>query len=274
MGNILQWLEREVRGEYLWCVLVWLGGAVLGLTGVTTYFAWVWDLPPPLIIQVVFEMVVFGVGLIALLIISANGLAERRARRKQAAPSSPVDPTLAIQPKTKPIEFYDSRTEKNSERGDLAKELAQSKRVWFAAIGGSQITDIPDATLQKLDRVLLIDPKSECMRMLIGLQPGRGNIFPHLVDQAIAKCQEKGKEIKLSDGFVLNVIISDPEEPDAWARVQSFIPYYLGQDSPSYVVRKAERPELFKRIKCSFEQMCKNATKPEALGYSQNVRRK
>ena len=264
MGNILQWLEREVRGEYLWCIIVWVGTSVLALTGVTTWVAWVWDLPLPLIIQVVFQMFVFGVALIALFIVSANGLAEWWARKKQTAPVASADIGHTIWPGTQPIEFYDSRTEKgNSLRGGLVKELSDSSEVWIAMIAGAQIREI-SSILRKFSRIIINDPESEQMKRIALIQP-KGEDFFELAKMAIRTCRNaEGWEgdMKLSDNFVLNVVISDPNhESRAWARVQTFLPYKHGDVSPSYVVQIKDRPKLFKVIKESFEEMYK-AGKP------------
>jgi len=161
------------------------------------------------------------------------------------------------------IEFYNTRSEKNRIRGDLEKELAESSEVWFAAIGGDQVSQLAASEVFKnFTRIIINDPESEHMKRISTIQPIRGKSLPEIARRAIETCQNREKAIKLSDNFVLNVIISDPDKPDAWARVQSFFPYFEGPSSPSFVVYKEDRPELFDIIKGSFERMWKAGKVP------------
>jgi hypothetical protein len=203
------------------------------------------------------------VGSLALLVYVES----RRDKQQQ-----PVPPSDSSQHLTRWIEFYDSRSEKNAVRGDLEKELENSSEVWFAAVAGSQISRLAEHDVfRKFTRVVINDPQSVHARKIASLQPTYGGSFPDVALGAIKACQEhgKGKMIRLSDDFVLNVIISDPHESSAWARVQILLPYHEGEDCPGFRVCKKDRPALFDKIKKSFEQTWEAGKVPSSSEFIQ-----
>ena len=73
---------------------------------------------------------------------------------------------------------------------------------------------------------------------------------------------DKEIDVRLSSNPVLNVVLFDPETPHAWARVQEFIPYFLGQESLVYTIRKEDWTELYDRIESSFRQAWQSGRNP------------
>jgi hypothetical protein len=194
---------------------------------------------------------------------------DRRRVRSQSVLVAEVESTLPSpgsgQLPTKWIEFYDSRSEKNNIRGDLEKELKNSTKVWFASIAGDQISQLAQSeVLGKFERIIINNPESGHTRKLAGIQPVRGKKFPDIARLAIEVCRQRGKvrALRLSENFVLNVVISDPDELHAWARVQVFLPYFEGHHCPSFIVCRKDRPDLFGRIKESFEKMWEEGKVP------------
>lgn len=173
------------------------------------------------------------------------------------------------------VEFYDDREIMTDRRGGLKKELEGSKELWMSSIAGAHVMHQQEQRLNSLKRVILVNPYSQYMKSLISIHGPNGETFPQMVRDVSRYCQNKNIDIKWSDNPIINVVIGNPNDADAWARVQTFIPYQLGQYCPSYVVTKKEHPDLYNIIKISYERMWAAAHPPsEQLGLTIDDSRK
>jgi hypothetical protein len=156
----------------------------------------------------------------------------------------------------------------------LEREIQRASHVWFAATAGAHLLQLTPEAREKMDQVVLVDPDSQYMKILADIQKYRGKDFPEDVRRAVRLCKSKettqrrnGREIgvRLSSAPLLNVAIFDPGTEHAWARVQEFIPYFLGQQSMVYAVRKKDWKELYDTIELSFVQTWGNGRDPKGI---------
>src|SRR5215203_5362830 len=160
---------------------------------------------------------------------------------------------------------YDRALAAKSVREGLEQEIKQTSHVWFAAIAGAHLPQLTPEARKKIDRLLLNDPDSQYMKILSGIQLHRGKDFPEDARRSVRLCKNEKIAVKVSGAPFLNVVLFDPGTPRAWARVQEFMPYFLGQQSVVYAVRKEEWPELYDRIESSFTQTWENGKDPEKI---------
>lgn len=170
--------------------------------------------------------------------------------------------TTSISQSNQTVEFYENRTEMAQEGKGIGDEIQNTSRVWVAMIAGAVIPTMPDDLIKRIDRLILIDPQSDSMQILSRIQLERGPRFPAYIKETLEKCRKLNVNVRLSKDPVLNVVIGDPDTPQAWARIQLLIPHVLGQDSPSIKITKENHPRLFETIKNSFLKTWEKSRNP------------
>jgi hypothetical protein len=157
---------------------------------------------------------------------------------------------------------YDRLIQARSSREGAEEGYEKATHIWAASITGHYFALLPHESRKKIDRAIFVDPSSESMKILANIQEPRGDRFSEDVEDAVALCKSEKIDVRLSSHPVLNVVLFDPETDHAWARVQEFIPYHLGEESVVYAIRKEEWKDLYKTIEDSFEQTWENGKDP------------
>jgi hypothetical protein len=172
---------------------------------------------------------------------------------------------------------YDRFILARSSREGAEEGYKRASHVWAASIAGVYFTHLPPESRAKIDRVIFVDPSSASMKILASIQEPRGKDFSTNVERAVDLCTSpetkelrKDKEtqeiqVRLSSHPVLNVVLFDPGTPHAWARIQEFIPYHLGEESAVYAIRKEEWKDLYNTIEDSFKQTWENGRDPNKI---------
>ncbi|MBI4006862.1 MAG: hypothetical protein HY356_09340 [Gammaproteobacteria bacterium] len=147
----------------------------------------------------------------------------------------------------------------------LESELGESNEVWFAWHTGS--VKFAEGDLLKRPRkirMVLTHPKSHALSEVAKV----GKVSVEHIAPGIYALTEAvkavGGSVKWFDGFVANsIIISDPEKPSAgWARIEMLLPFGDPASRPSIRVRASTNPELFARVKNTFEALYNNSSVP------------
>jgi hypothetical protein len=157
---------------------------------------------------------------------------------------------------------YDRVIPARSRQDGIEEGYEKAKQIWAASIAGVYFSHLRDEDRKKVTQVLLVDPDSVLMETLIRIQSLRGEDMPGSVKRAVKICKDEKIEVRLSSHPLLNVVLFDPGTPHAWARVQEFIPYFPGEESAVYAIRKEEWEDLYNKIESSFKQAWKNGRDP------------
>jgi hypothetical protein len=157
---------------------------------------------------------------------------------------------------------YDRLIPARSRQDGIEEGYEKAKQIWAASIAGVYFSHLRAEDRKKITQVLLVDPDSALMETLVRIQPLRGEGMPGSVKEAVKICKDEKIEVKLSSHPLLNVVLFDPGTPHAWARVQEFIPYFPGEESGVYAIRKEEWENLYNKIESSFRQAWKNGRDP------------
>ena len=227
-----------ITASYVW------PGVALATALATTMWAWRASLPGPV-------MVVIFLATFALVLFAINQIRVGERRRKHEH----FLPLEEPQSKMRPIEFYHSRTTMLAVRHGLEGELLRVSRAWVSLIAGANFTSLSNEAIEKIEKLILVDPDSELIKALTRLPTYSAANLQFHIQAAIQRSRAHKVPLKISTVPPLILTIGDPETPQAWARIQIFMPHIPGSEQPNFVVYKAEQAKLFDTIKTHFEEM-------------------
>ena len=246
MGNLLKDMWSGVAGNAVWEGIKTWGVPMSAL--LFTLWGWVTSLPGPFIAV----LVIFAVGAIFWTLKKIDDWKTKSTRTLSPVPQ-------ASQAKIDTLEFYEDRTAMTKERGGLANELQGVSRAWVSLVAGAHFAVLPDSLVKKIDKLILTNPDSEVIAHLSRFPQYEHANFQFHIRAAIQRGKSLNIPLRVSPIPTSVLIIGEPDEPVAWARMQVFMPYVLGSEQPSFIVRKSDHPQLFQVIKSHFEDMWRNS---------------
>lgn len=246
MGNAPREILHSVTGSAIWEFLKTWGAPMSAFP--FAIWGWLTSLPGPFIAV----LVISAVGMVFW---TLNKIDDWKTKRVQILSSTPQTPHAKVDA----LKFYEDRTAMTKERGGLANELQDVSRAWVSLVAGAHFAVLPDSLVKKIDRLILTDPNSEVIAHLSQLPQYENANFQFHIREAIRRGKSLGLRLKISPIPPSVLIIGEPDGPNAWARMQVFMPYVLGSEQPSFVVNKIGHPQLFQVIKTHFEDMWENS---------------
>jgi hypothetical protein len=139
----------------------------------------------------------------------------------------------------------------------LIDELRNSRHIWAAWHTG-MITGADGEVLKqgKIKRLVVSAPDAQALAEVEKITGFSRAAFSAGVQELTDTVKKRGGNVRWFDGPIQNsTIISDPDDPKAWARVEFLMPFTPPALRPSIKVFKRNDPELFSVIRDSFEEL-------------------
>ena len=159
------------------------------------------------------------------------------------------------------IQFFRNRADMETAGLGLGIELQQGNRLWCSFETGYQLYSRREH-LRKVDRLVLMDPHCCLYDDWVGMSRPIEEMKGITIQLTQLAQSTPGMEVRWSKKPMLNVIIGEPHDDNAWARVVAHIPYGEAEDSPIYKVAKLDNPKLFGVVRDAYLKMWEDSRVP------------
>ena len=182
---------------------------------------------------------------------------------------------LKVRPVPDAIEAYASRTELIRARGQLSDDLKPYVRVWAIWHEGRVVTQGHEIKHCNIERLILTDPKDAYMmkryvdrwKKLDEIDDSDVKLKSAEIEDTTKKIRNQGTEVRFYNGPTSCTLIladtiklaDDQFSAEAWARVESGIPFDDTTNRASVVITKAKKPEQFEALHKHYIAMWKNS---------------
>jgi len=168
-------------------------------------------------------------------------------------------PKVKEKPQEEPstIPFYRTRGELAKARDKMETELKGAAKIWIATWTGKYFRSEDLFDKHHIDKLLLIDPTGYHAKSHIKVT---GEDAEDLVNEVILTsraAKKRNTTVRFADFPIMDsVIIVDKKRfenendftDDAWARVETAIPFRAPNNCPNFVVYKSKDPQLFQAL--------------------------
>jgi hypothetical protein len=147
----------------------------------------------------------------------------------------------------------------------LEDEVGDAKEIWMSMHSGSVKLAHGDLTTtnRKLC-VVLTHPDDQALKSVEKI--GGGATAANMANdirELTAELRKKGKNVRWFKGPIGNsLLIVEPEEESAWARIEIIIPYGPAAERPGIRASKEKDPEVFGRFKSAFKKLWDSSVEP------------
>jgi hypothetical protein len=173
------------------------------------------------------------------------------------------------------IKVYANRSEISEKRGQLSRELAGYERVWAIWHEGRIVLDSDEVKKFKVERLILTNPNDDyMMRYFINRGDDKKEISKEDIQTRCNTIKDTAKKIAgmgttvqyysapISCSLILadTIKLADDKFSDnAWARIETGIPFQDTGNRPHIVITKLGKPELFEALRQHFIRIWENS---------------
>jgi hypothetical protein len=161
-------------------------------------------------------------------------------------------------------EFFSSRSELNARTGGIQEEIKHAREAWLVTHTGAYVNSMGVLTSGHLKRLVVVDPRGEYLERTATVGGNAVEGLRPVILETTQKAARNGVDVRWSNQSILGVFIANPEDDDAYARVEILVPHW--EDRVGFRVYKREQPELFQVLKRSFERTWDQASQPGIQG--------
>jgi hypothetical protein len=224
-----QWFSKRLESlldNAIFAILLGIGVAVWGL---------VKSLSAPVIFVITLVTIAAILGILRLL---RSGLLKQRQSKSI-------------------IEFYRTREELTRARGKMETELKGAAKVWIATWTGKYFRSENLFEKHHVDKLLLIDPTGNSVKSHIKITGEDEQDFANEIILTSKAAKRSDTIIHFADFPLMDsVIIVDKKRfedeneftDEAWARVETALPFRTPNNCPNFVVYKNKDPQLFQEL--------------------------
>jgi len=159
------------------------------------------------------------------------------------------------------ILFWPTRAQMSDETGGIDKELDDAVSAWASFEVGSYFLLMVQERQQKVQRLVLLHPECDLLQLWTRLDRSTGRAV-ETIRELTRKAEALEIKVRWSREPMLNAIFGNPDDPGAWVRIQSQLPYVAANYWPSYRVYKASQAALYAKAIEAYEAMWAKAEVP------------
>jgi len=181
-------------------------------------------------------------------------------------------------------ELYTSRNELAKERGTLSDELSGYERVWAVFHTGTIITLLGVLAKCHFERLILTDPRDNYMMQRLeprGKQSQNILMYKNQIKQVAEMVSKMGTDVRYYAGPIGDSLIivdkirltDDRFSEQAWAKIETAIPFLAPDDRFSIVVKNKDNANAFNALLAHFNILwARSAPTPtEDLSYGRST---
>ncbi|MFC1971272.1 hypothetical protein ACFLV0_05040 [Chloroflexota bacterium] len=269
MGKIIKRIWEWVsHGDTVWGVLNMIFPALGGVGGYI--ISWINSVHP-----LIWYFSVLGG--IALGLLISNQFISRSLSRKMRISKHQEDLTEKQINANEPITLTDFEFRNTRPSFDWYRSrVSSARKVWVLWNVGGIADEYGALKLNKIERMLLVKPTNKHTESIM---PWLADVLPHTLKSlndrvssvalnAIDQDAPTGSKIQVKwwKGWVGNVItLGNPESPDAWAMLETYIQWGEATDRPMYYFTKQQYPDLYERFEEAYLRMWNSKELSEAV---------
>lgn len=189
----------------------------------------------------------------------------------------------AIEGEKQPIfSFYINRTELMRTTGTLADLLSVYERVW-AIFHTGEISKVSGVLAKcRIERLILTDPRDKYMMKKLEPRGNNAKQYQDQIRQVAEMASKNGSDVRYYKGPIGSSLIiadtmrlaDDKFSEQAWAQIETGIPFLSPQDRPSFVIyNKDNGKDAFNAFLSHFNTMWNRSepAPPEDLSYGRST---